>query len=160
MPRFTVWLPAVGSTLLLLIALRGARAGFLPSPRHAHRTPVDQQFIQCGTVLMLLQQDRGEAALKLLRSQAHQPLHITKETPLSSEISPATQVILLCQDLIKEAEQAKAQGQLAQTKAYLEQCKTLSHRVRITDSESGLHRQVATALDRMTSRADTLLLTP
>ncbi|MBB6052321.1 hypothetical protein [Armatimonas rosea] len=160
MPRFTVWLPAVGSTLLLLIALRGARAGFSPSTSHAPRTPVDQQFIQCSTVLMLLEQGRSEAALRLLERQSHLPLHITKETPLSSEVSPATQVILLCQDLIKEAEQAKAKGQPDQAKTILRQCKTLSHRIRVTDSESELHRQVATALDRMTSRAETLLLTP
>jgi hypothetical protein len=158
MPRFTVWLPVVGSTLLLFMALRGAQAGFAPSARHTPRTPVDKQFIQCSTVLMLLQQDRGDAALKLLRSQAHLPLLITKETPLSSEISPATQVIMLCQDLIKAAEQAKAHGQLSQVKAYLGQCHTLSRRIEVTDSESSLARQVATAIDRMTNRAETLLL--
>ena len=160
MPKNTVWLPVVGSTLLLLIALRGARAGFAPVTTPSPRTPVDKQFIQCNTILMLLQQDRGDAALKLLRSQAHLPLELSKETPLSSELSPATQVIQLCQDLIKEAERAKAQGQLPQVKAYLKQCHTLSRRIQVTDSENGLARQVATALDRMTRRAETLLLSP
>lgn len=163
MSRVALWLPLVGSTLILMFALRGESAVFPSTRKAAPRSEGDRLFIQCSTARTLLLQNRGKEALTLLRSHANLPLSLTFETSLSNEVTPGTRVIQLSTDLIKEAEQAQAHGQLASARAYLAECRTLSHRVRCAtpsndEQEETMHLKVASTIDQMTARAEALLL--
>jgi hypothetical protein len=163
MSRVALWLPLVGSTLILMFALRGESAVFPSRHKAAPRSEGDKLFIQCSTARTLLLQNRGKEALILLKSHASLPLSLALETPLSNDVTPGTRIIQLGKDLIKEAEKAQARGQLATTRAYLAECRTLSYRVRCAtpstnEHDEEMHFKVAYAINQMTTRAEALLL--
>jgi hypothetical protein len=151
MPQLLALRPELASALAVLLLLGGVQAARSRQGPTRIRTDADRQFIQCGTALALLHQDRGSDAVALLKSHSHTPLPLPQETTLSSELAPGTQVLQLSQNLTRAAQIARERGHPSEAHAYLEQCRALSRRIR-TGADDELTLQVAQSVDSMTKR--------
>jgi hypothetical protein len=153
MLRVTLLLPLIGSILLLFCALRGAQAGFSRASS-APRSEEDQLFIQRSTALALIQQDRPHDALTILENQSARPLVLVKESPLSPDRSPSTQVIVLSKEFVRLASETRKAGNTQAAQAYLLQCHILSKRIRASQSQDPMAQKVASAIEQMANRAE------
>lgn len=150
MPRNLLWIPTILSGAILLGALKGTQVGRAHSTLRP-RTALEQQIIETNTVLMLLQQNRDTEALERLKTQRTLPLQIVRDSSISPDVTPATQVIQLGISLVRKAALAR-QAAPHEASIYLDQCQILSQRVRRSGQSDELTCKTAQVLAQLAQR--------